>query len=103
MFGWIKNIFRKKEPLVLTDPIKYEDEVKIQERPAKPAPTKPNKSVKKQKKAAKKSSTKKYTKEDLEKMDKLAIDRLADNELDLKLDRRKKKETMIEEFLAAQK
>ena len=44
MFKWLKNIFGKKpEPLVLTDPIKTKDEVKVTERPKAPKPTKPKK------------------------------------------------------------
>lgn len=50
MFNWIKRLLGFTEPerelLVLTDPIKYKDEAKIQERPARPAPTK--KATKKQ-------------------------------------------------------
>lgn len=43
MFSWLKNLFSKKpEPLVLTNPIKYKEEVKITERPPAPTPTKPN-------------------------------------------------------------
>ena len=41
MFTWLKNLFGKKsEPLILTNPIKYEDEVKVTERPSEPKPTK---------------------------------------------------------------
>lgn len=38
---WLKKVLGKKsEPLILTNPIKYEDEVKVTERPSKPKPTK---------------------------------------------------------------
>lgn len=42
MLSWLKKLFgfSKQEPLVLTDPIKYEDEVIVIERPAKPTPKK---------------------------------------------------------------
>jgi len=53
MFNWIKRLLgfteEKREPLVLTDPIKYEDEIKVQERPPEPKPTKPKKKTSKKK------------------------------------------------------
>jgi len=54
MLKWIKKLFgvEKSEPLVLTDPVKYEHEVIVTERPAEPTPTKPAK----EKKAVKKKS-----------------------------------------------
>ena len=60
MFKWLKKLIGlvpPAEPLILTDPIKHKDEVKVTERPAKPAPSKPKaqKSATKPKKKAQKS------------------------------------------------
>jgi|SRR6056297_2771461 len=100
MFKWIKNLFSFKsaessssDTLVLKDPIKES------KKPVEKTPV----SSKAEKKKAKAAAKKGYTQKDLEKMDKTAIDELAAKELGIKLDRRKKKETMIEEFLKAQK
>ena len=65
MFNWLKNLFGKKsEPLILTNPIKYEDGVKVTERPSEPKPTKskaqkPKKSVTKETKVDLDSMSKK--------------------------------------------
>ena len=64
MLTWIKRLFGvvpKKTPLVLTNPIKYEDEVKVTKRPPKPAPTKPK---------SKKAKAKKFKAVDLGSMTK---------------------------------
>jgi len=45
----------------------------------------------------------KQTKASLSKLSKVQIDELAKNELGVELDRRKKKDTMISDYLAAQK
>lgn len=67
MFSWLKNLFGKKpESLVLTNPIKYEEEVKITERPPEPTPTK-TKAPK-----VKKGATKE-TKVDLDSMNKTQL------------------------------
>lgn len=69
MFTWFKNLFGKRsEPLILTNPIKYEDEVKVKvtERPSEPKPTK----TKAQK--PKKSATKE-TKIDVDSMNKTQL------------------------------
>ena len=65
MFTWLKKLFGtnpKAEPLILTDPIKHKDEVKVTERPPAPVPTKP--------KQNKKPATKKAAKVDLDSMKK---------------------------------
>ena len=98
MIKWVKKLFKtqKAEPLVLTKPVKAEAEVKA------PATT-----VKAKKPAAKKtkkvSTEVKHTKASLGKLTKVAIDELAKNELGTDLDRRKTKDQMIKDFLAAQK
>lgn len=133
MFTWIKKLFgtenstspqdhyvgsgrgvvyplaAKPKPLVLTDPIKYEDEVKVTERPPAPTPTKSTKAqidaiakAAAPKKAAAAKTTK-HTRAKLEKLSKAAIDELAKAELGVNLDRRKTKEFMIKDFLAEQK
>ena len=64
MLTWLKRLFGvvpERTPLVLTDPIKYEDEVKVIERPLEPAPTKPK---------TKKAKTKKSKAVDLDSMTK---------------------------------
>ena len=64
MLTWLKRLFEvvpEKTPLVLTDPIKYEDEVKVTERPPEPAPTKPK---------TKKAKAKKFKAVDLDSMTK---------------------------------
>lgn len=114
MFKWIKKMFgeEKLEPLILTKPIKYEDVVKVAQQPADlplpaaptPAPIMPPAAVKKVEKPVKKSTKKNgYTVADLEKLSKKEIGEISEKEFGLKLDRRKKKESMIEDFLAAQK
>ena len=99
MFKWIKKLFEKtEEPLVLTNPI----EVKVKERPA--ALPQPKAAVKKKEKPIKKTTKKNgYTVADLEKLSKKEIGEIAEKEFGVKLDRRKKQESMIEDFLAAQK
>ena len=106
MFKWIKKLFgeEKPKPLVLTEPIKYENEVKVVERPTAPTPTKPKTTVKKKEKPVKKKTKKNgYTVADLEKLSKKEIGEIAEKEFGVKLDRRKKQESIIEDFLAAQK
>ena len=106
MFKWIKKMFgaEKPKPLVLTDPIKTEDKVKVTKSPAAPAPTKPKTTVKKKEKPVKKKTKKNgYTVADLEKLSKKEIGEIAEKEFGVKLDRRKKQESIIEDFLAAQK
>lgn len=79
MFTWFKNLFGaepKKKPLVLTNPIKYQDEVKVTERPPAPKPTKPKqaKPVAKPKTQAKKPAPKsKKATVDLDSMDKTQL------------------------------
>lgn len=114
MFKWIKKLFGEEtpEPLILTNPIKHEHEVKVAARPADlplpaaptPAPLMPPIAVKKVEKPVKKSTKKNgYTVADLEKLSKKEIGEISEKEFGLKLDRRKKKESMIDDFLAAQK
>ena len=70
MFSWIKNLFSKKtEPLLLTDPIKHEDEVKVTESLPEPAPIKPK--IEKPKK--KKAPTKKVDAVDFDSMNKTQL------------------------------
>lgn len=112
MFKLIKKIFSKKtkpETLVLTNPIKTIDEVKVSERPDPPKPTKPKKDtakpVAKSASKPKKSTTQKpkktapKTAADLEKMAKAAIDLYAEKEYGIKLDCRKRKSDMIADFV----
>lgn len=103
MFKWIKKLFGgKEEPLVLTNPINSQVEVKVTEKPA--APLRPKAAVKKKEKPVKKTTKKNgYTVADLEKLSKKEIGEIAEKEFGVKLDRRKKQESMIEEFLTAQK
>lgn len=53
--------------------------------------------------APKKESVKKHTKASLAKLTKLQLEELGRSEYDIELDRRKKKDTLITELLAAQK
>jgi len=96
MFKLFKKLFNKTnpEPMVLTNPIKYEDEVRVTKRPPAPSPTKPKKSSTK---AAAVAAAKSVA--DLEKMTKAEIDLYAEKEYGIKLDRRKRKSDMIADFV----
>lgn len=109
MFNFFKRLFRTREkPLVLTNPIKYEDEVKVTERPAKPLPTTPQtkpvakKATSPKKPVVNKTATKTPTvvkSAELEKMTKVELDEYAEKNFGIKLDRRKRKFDMIADFL----
>ena len=105
MLSWLKNLFgvKKQEPLVLTNPIKTEDEVKVTERPPAPTPTKPKKSA--AKKAPAKTESKRgrkktgVTKTDLNNMNKDQLEAYAKKEFGVDLDRRRKKSDLVDEVL----
>lgn len=108
MLKWIKKIFgvEKKEPLPLTNPVKYEDEVVVIKRPAKPTPTKtskPKKSTAKKEtaKAGTKRGRKKtgVTKTDIQKMNKVQLEAYAKKEFKVDIDRRRKREDLLAEVL----
>lgn len=100
MFKLFKNILKsfnrtiggllgstsKTQPLVLTDPI---------ETPSNVTPLRPTDSTE--------TKSKKYTKAALGKLTKLKIDAIAKEEFGIDLDRRKTKDAMIADLLAAQK
>ena len=100
MFNWLKNLFgvKKQEPLVLTDPIKTGDEVKVTERPAKPTPTKPKKPAAKEesKRGRKKTGV---TKTDLSNMNKIQLEAYAKKEFGIDIDRCRKKSDLVDEVL----
>ena len=100
MFNWLKNLFgvKTQEPLVLTDPIKTEDEVKVTERPAKPTPTKLKKPAAKEesKRGRKKTGV---TKTDLSNMNKIQLEAYAKKEFGIDIDRRRKKSDLVDEVL----
>lgn len=100
MLNWIKKIFgvEKKEPLPLTNPVKYEDEVIVIERPPKPAPTKSKKpSTKKETKRGRKKTG--VTKTDIQKMNKVQLEAYAKKEFKVDIDRRRKRDDLIAEVL----
>jgi hypothetical protein len=109
MFNWLKNLFggKKQEPLVLTDPIKTEDEVKVTERSAAPTPTKPKKPA--AKKASAKTESKRgrkksgVTKTDLNNMNKDQLEAYAKKEFGVDLDKRRKKPDLVDEVLKLSK
>ena len=86
---WIKQLFGIKE-----------DDVKLGEKFENASATN-ELVISPRKQAANKKQ--KQTKASLGKMSKVQIDELAKNELGVELDRRKKKDSMIEDYLAAQK
>lgn len=105
MFNWLKKLFgfSKLEPLVLTDPIKYEDEVVVLEQPKAPTPTKPKKAsakkvpVKTENKRGRKKTG--VTKTDIQKMNKTQLADYAKKEFDVDIDRRHKKDDLVTEVL----
>lgn len=103
MFTWFKNLLGVEQPksVVSASPVIEEIKtavgaVEVVETPA------PAAAVEEKKVTAKKAATK-HTRAKLESLTKAAIDELAKAELGVDLDRRKTKESMIDEFLAAQK
>lgn len=118
MFKAIKKLLgiKKAEPLVLTNPVKHENEVKVIEKTAKPKPNKPKEkiasaTVKTETLTVKTSGVKTKTEDKpknlkraaLEKMTKVQIDELAQERFGVEIDRRKTKEFMIDEFMITQK
>lgn len=102
MINWFKNLFRKnakQEPLLLTNPVKYEDEVKVTERPPEPTPTKPavnKKSTTETKPGRKKTGV---TKTDIQQMNKVQLESYAKKEFGVDIDRRRKKVDLVIEVL----
>lgn len=103
MFNWLKKLFgfSKQEPVLLTDPIKYEDEVIVIERPK--APAKPKKAAAKKvpantetKPGRKKTG---ITKTDIQKMNKVELESYAKKEFRVDIDRRCKKDDLVAEVL----
>lgn len=96
MLKWLKGLFKvsKTEPLVLTNPIKYEDEIKVKDRPEKPKPTKPQKISKKR--GPKKTG---ITKTDLNKKNKEQLYSFAKAEFGVVIDISKRKDVLVKEIL----
>lgn len=101
MLKWIKKLFGITESTPLSGAESDLPQM-TEEKPQKikKATTEVKKVEKPKKKPAKKSG---YTEADLVKLSKKEIDEIAEKEFKVKLDRRKKKETMIQDFLKAQK
>jgi hypothetical protein len=109
MLSWLKKLFgiKKQEPLVLTNPDKYEDEVVVIERPPAPTPTKSKKAAAKKvpaktesKRGRKKSGV---TKTDLNNMNKDQLEAYAKKEFGVDLDKRRKKPDLVAEVLKLSK
>lgn len=106
MFKWLNEIFRFNAEALPTD---------VNKKPASfdpgeiltgiPSPEKEKwiAEAEAKAKAAKTEKAKKHTKTSLNKLTKLQLEELGRAEFDIELDRRKKKDTLITELLAAQK
>jgi hypothetical protein len=112
MFTWVKKLFNTEQTVqaVTTKPVVEELKATVAEvavtTEVKTAPEKPATRILRN--APKKAETKavkteKFKRAALEKMTKVQIEALAQEKLGVELDRRKTKEFMIDDFLAAQK
>ena len=103
MFNWVKKLFGT-ESAVQDKYHAAETVVAPETKKVAPPPTPKAKPAAK-KTAPKKAETKtaKHTKASLGKLTKVQIDELAKSDLGVDLDRRKTKDDMIKDFLAAQK
>jgi hypothetical protein len=97
MFEFIKSLFRRSENKVA--PLPPATAYKAQTVTEAKAPAK----KKATKKAVKKATSKKHTKASLGKLTKVQLEEIGRAEFSVELDRRKKKDALVAELLAAQK
>ena len=108
MLKWVKKLFGTEQPAQTVTIKPAEEELKttvaavtVKTETKKPAEKKTAPKKTDDKKSA--TKTAKHTRANLEKLNKTQIEALAKAELGVDLDRRKTKEFMIDDFLAAQK
>ena len=103
MFEFIKSLFRRSENKVV--PLPPSTAYKMTEKPVTEAkePAKKKATKKATKKTVKKATSKKHTKASLGKLTKVQLEEIGRAEFSVELDRRKKKDALVAELLAAQK
>lgn len=104
MFEFIKSLFRRSENKVA--PLPPSTAYKMTEKPGpvfESAPAKKKATKKATKKTVKKATSKKHTKASLGKLTKVQLEEIGRAEFSVELDRRKKKDALVAELLAAQK
>ena len=109
MFDFLKSLFKRTENKVV--PLPPSTAYKMTEKPgpvfesapATKAPAKKKATKKATKKTVKKATSKKHTKASLGKLTKVQLEEIGRAEFSIELDRRKKKDALVAELLAAQK